>query len=116
MSSMFRNIGSAMTFGAMETARTKEVREGYLERYGRHEERHELYSGFVTRSAESLEELRRQARRARGTIIELGALSVDDEGNLQPGWFLLEASTRANRPGAGEQEAFLGDPGRWQQG
>ena len=39
MSSMFRNIGSAMTFGAMETARTKEVREGYLERYGRHEER-----------------------------------------------------------------------------
>ena len=48
MSSRFRNIGSAMTFGAIETAKAKEARVGYLERYERHEERHEPYSEFVT--------------------------------------------------------------------
>ena len=93
-SGVFRNIVSAMTFRAMDTARTKEVREAYIERYGRHEERHEVYRDFVTQSAESLEELRKQAQGARETIIELGALSVDEEDNLQPGWFPLEAGSR----------------------
>ena len=105
-----------MTFGAMETARTKEAREAYIERYGRHEERHELYRDFVTQSAESLEELKKRAQRARETITEIRAFSVYDEGNLQAGWFPLEASTSARSQGAGEREAFLGDPGRWQQG
>ena len=111
MSSMFRNIGSAMTFGALETAKAKEAREAYIEWFGRHEERHQLYKDFVTQSAESLEELRKQAQRSRETIIDLGALSVDGQGNLQAGWFPLDASARASNPIAGEREAFLGGAG-----
>ena len=108
MSSMFRNIGSAMTFGAMETAKAKQAREGYIERYGRHEERHGAYREFGTDTGERLEQLRKQAQQARETIIELEALSVDDQGNLQPGWFPLETSNRASGPRAGEREALLG--------
>ena len=47
MSSMFRNLGSAFTFGAVETTRAKEARERYIERYGRHEERCERYAEFA---------------------------------------------------------------------
>ena len=108
MSSMFRNLGSALTFGTMETARAREARERYIDRYGRHEERHEAYTQFVAAANQTVEDLRKHAQTARETIIEVGALSVDDQGNLQGGWYPLEASTRASAPGAGGRGAILG--------
>ena len=111
MSSMFRNLGSALTFGAMETTRAREAREVYIERYGRHEGRHEAYTEFVTDANQKLEDLRKQAQRARETIIEVGALSVDEQGNLQVGWYPLEVSTRANTTDGGERGVILGGAG-----
>ena len=111
MSSLFRNIGSALTFGAIETSRTKEARETYIERYGRHVERHEAYEEFVNSAIKRLEELRKQAQQARETIIEIGALSIDNEGNIQAGWYPLRATTRADSPSGGERTAVLGGAG-----
>ena len=108
MSSMFRNLGSALTFGAMETARAKEARERYIERYGRHEERYERYKEFTDGAFQKLEELWREAQRGREVIVEIGALSVDKKGNLQAGWYPLEAPTRANAAGGGDRSAVLG--------
>ena len=108
MSSMFRNLGSALTFGAMETARAREARERYIDRYGRHEERHEDYTQFGAAANQTVEDLRKHAQTARETIIEVGALYVDDQGNLQGGWYPLEASTRAGATGAGDRGAILG--------
>ena len=111
MSSFFRNIGSALTFGTIETSKAKEAREKYIERYGRHEERHEAYKEFVNGTIERLEELRKHAQQARETIIEVGALKIDDEGNIQAGWYPLEAKTRSSSPNGGERTAILGGAG-----
>ena len=111
MSSLFRNIGSALTFGAIETTRAKDAREKYIERYGRHEERHEAYKEFVNGTIERLEELRKHAQQARETIIEIGALKIDDTGNIQVGWYPLEVTTRASGPTGGERTAILGGAG-----
>ena len=108
MSSMFRNLGSAVTMGAMETTRAKGAREGYIERYSRHEERHEAYKEFVNEADRSLEDLREQAQKARESMIDLEAVAVDGEGNLQTGWYPLEGSTRANTAEGGERGALLG--------
>ena len=111
MSSMFRNLGSALTMGAMETTRTKGAREDYIERYSRHEERQEAYKGFVNEASLSLEGLRKQAQIAREIMIDLGALAVDGEGNLQAGWYPVEGSARANTAEGGERGALLGGAG-----
>ena len=111
MSSMFRNLGSAVTMGAMETTRAKGAREGYIERYSRHEERHEAYKEFVNEAGRSLEDLRKQAQKARESMIDLEAVAVDGEGNLQTGWYPLEGSTRANTAEGGERGALLGGAG-----
>ena len=111
MSSFFRNIGSALTFGVIETSRAKETREKYIERCGCHEERHEAYKEFVNSTIERLEKLRKHAQQARETIIEVGALKIDDEGNIQAGWYPLEAKTRSSSPNGGERTAILGGAG-----
>ena len=111
MSSMFRNLGSAITFGHMETAKAKEARERYIERFGRHEERHERYKELADDAFIKLEELWRQVQRGREAIVETGALSVDDAGNLQAGWYPVEESARANINVSGERTAFLGGAG-----
>ena len=111
MSSMFRNLGSAVTMGAMETTRAKGAREGYIDRYSRHEERHEAYKEFVNEASRSLEDLRKQAQIARESMIDLEAVAVDGEGNLQTGWYPLEGSTRANTAEGGERGALLGGAG-----
>ena len=90
--SMFRNIGSAVSFGSMETTKAKEARERYIDTCGRHEERHEAYKEFVDQAAQKLEDLWREAKKGRDLIIETGALFVDVEGNLQPGWHPLQES------------------------
>ena len=111
MSSMFRNLGSALTFGAMETVRAKEARERYIERYGRHEERCERYRGFADGAFQQLEDLWREAQRGREVIVEIGALSVDDKGNLQAGWYPLETPPRAIAAEGGDRAAVLGAAG-----
>ena len=110
MSSMFRNLGSALTFGAIETAKAKQARENYIERYGRHEERFERYRELADETFQKLEDLWREAQRGRQVIVETGALLVDAEGNLQPGWYPVEASPRADVPG-GPKGALLGGAG-----
>ena len=99
MSSMFRNLGSAMTFGAMETTKAKEARENYIERYGRHEEGFERYRELADEAFQKLEELWRGAQRGRQVIVETGALFADEDGNLQPGWYPEEASPLASVAG-----------------
>ena len=111
MSSMFRNLGSALTFGVVETTRAKGAREGYTERYSQHEENYEAYKEFVNETSISLEDLRKQAQGARETIVELGALFVDDEGSLQAGWYPVEGSTRGETAEGGERAAHPGGAG-----
>ena len=107
MSSMFRNLGSAMTFGAMETTKAKEARENYIERYGRHEEGFERYRELADEAFQKLEELWRGAQRGRQVIVETGALFADEDGNLQPGWYPEEASPPASVAGGGTTGASL---------
>ena len=109
--SMFRNLGSALTLGSIETAVVKKAREAYMDRYARHEERHEAYIKFVDDAAYNFEGLRKQTQSGRETIIETDALSVGDEGNLQLGWYYLEAAPQARAPGAaGAIEGGIGLP------
>ena len=91
---MFRNIGSALTMGGVETAKAKEAREKYIERCGRHEETYGAYKGFVAQAARRLEELWREAQRARQVVIDTGALRVDTEGVLQVGWYPRQENVR----------------------
>ena len=109
--SMFRNIGSALTMGGLETTRSKEARESYIERCGRHEESYKSYKEFVDDSARRLEELWREAQRGRELVIETGALYADGEGNLQAGWYPLQESPRSSAGVAGEPNANSGDAG-----
>ena len=109
--SMFRNIGSALTMGGLETTRSKEARESYIERCGRHEESYKSYKEFVDDSARRLEELWREAQRGRELVIETGALYADGEGNLQAGWFPLQESPHSSAGIAGEPSANSGDAG-----
>ena len=87
---MFGNIGSALTMGGVETVRAKEAREKYIERCGSHEETYGAYKEFVDEVAVGLEELWREAQRARQAVIDVGALRVDPEGVIQVGWYLQQ--------------------------
>ena len=90
--SMFRNFGSALTMGGVETSKAKEARERYVARCERHEEAYKAYKGFADEAAQQLEGLWRQAQRGRELIIGTDALLVDDEGNLQGGWYPVQGS------------------------
>ena len=97
---MFRNIGSALTMGGVETARAKEAREKYIERCGRHEETYAAYREFVDEAAGRLEDLWRETQRARQMVIDTGALRVVAEGVLQVGWYSQQEDVRTGT-GAG---------------
>ena len=109
--SMFRNLGSALTLGTIETAGVKRARETYMDRYAGHEKSHGAYRKFVDDASQNFEGLRKEAQSGRETIIETGALSVNDEGDLQLGWYSLEASPPARDPGGtGVIEGGIGAP------
>ena len=91
---MFRNIGSALTMGGVETAQAKEARGRYIGTCGRHEEAYQAYKEFVDEAAGRLEDLWREAQRARQVVIDTGALYVDAEGSLQLGWYPLQENVR----------------------
>ena len=91
---MFRNIGSALTMGGVETAKAKEAREKYIEACSRHEETYGAYKEFVDEAAGRLEDLWREAQRARRVVIDTGALRVDAEGVLQVGWYPQQENVR----------------------
>ncbi len=91
---MFRNIGSALTMGGVETAKAKEAREKYIERCGRHEETYGAYKEFVAEAAGRLEDLWREAQQAQQVVIDTGALRVDADGVLQVGWYPRQENVR----------------------
>ena len=105
---MFRNIGSALTMGGVETARAKEAREKYIVICGRHEETYGAYKEFVDETAGRLEDLWREVQRARQVVIETGALYVDAEGGLQAGWYPLQENVRT---GTGADSAITAAQG-----
>ena len=105
---MFRNIGSALTMGGVETAKAKEAREKHIVICGRHEETYGAYKEFVDETAGRLEDLWREVQRARQVVIETGALYVDAEGGLQAGWYPLQENVRT---GTGADSAITGAQG-----
>ena len=104
----FRNIGSALTMGGVETAKAKEAREKYIVICGRHEETYGAYKEFVDETAGRLEDLWREVQRARQVVIETGALYVDAEGGLQAGWYPLQENVRT---GTGADSAITAAQG-----
>ena len=105
---MFRNIGSALTMGGVETTKAKEARERYFETCGRHEETYGAYKEFVDEAAGRLEGLWREAQRARQVVIDTGALYVDAEDVLQVGWYPLQENVRS---GTGADSAITAAQG-----
>lgn len=106
-----RDIGAALSFGAMETTKAKEARERYTARYERHEERHEKYENFVYEVHRELEKMMNRAKLGREAIIETGAISVDEGGNIQQGWLTLEAARKTGQQANGEVTAIAGAAG-----
>ena len=96
-----RNLGSALSFGSMETTKTKEAREQYADRHEQHENIHRNYEILVSTTNGRLSELISKAQEGRQAIINTRALSIDDNGNLQAGWYPIEiANTEAaSQPG-----------------
>ena len=84
---MFRNIGSALTMGGVETAKAKDSRENYFQQCSRHEETYRAYKQAVDDAAGRLEALWREAQQARQLAIDTGALHADPDGVLQLGWY-----------------------------
>ena len=103
--SMFRNIGSAVTFGSMETTKAREAREQYIERCAKHEERWKKYKEIVDEAEQKLESLWRQAQRGRELVVETGSLFADEEGRLRAGWYPLQKDHSSNPSAGGESTA-----------
>lgn len=108
----FRDIGAAMSFGAMETTKAKDARERYETRCDRYSDRLGRYETFIRTALPKFQQLQSKASEGRETIIATGALVIDPQGRLQTGWYYAGmVDINSIRDGGGRAAALAGGAG-----
>ena len=84
---MRRNLGAALTMGAMATTKLKEAQGRYQSRLDQHRSLAERFNALCETISSKFEEMNETWDQAKATLIELKAVSVSNSGTLQWGWF-----------------------------
>ena len=82
-----RNLGAALTMGAMATTKLKEAQEGHQSRLELHQSIVERFNALCENTMSKLAEMKESWNQAKGTLLTLGAMNVSASGTLEYGWF-----------------------------
>ena len=82
-----RNLGAALTMGAMATTKLKEAQERYQTRLEHHQSMAAEFNSLCENVINNFEEMNGNWNQAKQTLINLGALNVSGSGTLEYGWF-----------------------------
>ena len=82
-----RNLGAALTMGAMATTKLKEAQEGHQSRLELHQSMVETFNALCENTMSKFAEMKENWNQAKGTLLKLGALNVSASGTLGYGWF-----------------------------
>ena len=88
-----RNLGAALTMGAMATTKLKEAQETYQSRLDQYRSMTEKVNALCETIISKCEEMNGTWDQAKTTLIKLKAINVSNSGTLQWGWF-----SAANHP------------------
>ena len=82
-----RNLGAALTMGAMATTKLKEAQEGHQSRLELHQSMVERFNALCESTMGKFAEMKESWNQAKGTLLTLGAMNVSASGTLEYGWF-----------------------------
>ena len=82
-----RNLGAALTMGAMATTKLKEAQERYQSRLVQYRSLAEKFNALCETIISRFEEMNGTWDQAKTTLIKLKAINVSNSGTLQWGWF-----------------------------
>ena len=84
-----RDLGAALSMGLTATTKQKEAEAKYEARLGVHQRKIDNFNQLHERIIDKMVELATSWEEAKEAILKSGALTVDPEGNLAPGWFTI---------------------------
>lgn len=93
-----RNTGAALTMGLSATTKHKESEKEHESRVATHNSRIRNFNQFMEKTCEDFQQLADAWEESKETLIESGALTVDNQGTLSYGWYHLEESAESTGP------------------
>ena len=82
-----RDLGAALTMGAVATTKLKEAQERYQSRRVQYQSFAENFNALCEAINSNFEEMNGTWDQAKATLIKLKAINVSNSGTLQWGWF-----------------------------
>ena len=99
-----RDIGSALSFGMVDSAKVKQAKANYERRYNQLKDRIARHSDFVSEANAKIRNLQSCTEAGYRTIIATGAIAVDQQGILRAGWYsgvISDTETTKSQPNSG---------------
>ena len=82
-----RNLGAALTMGAMATTKLKEAQEGYQSHLELHQSMVERFNAHCENTMSKCAEMKESWNQAKDALIKSGAMNISASGTLEYGWF-----------------------------
>ena len=82
-----RDAGAALTMGLTATSRQKEAESQFKKREQLHHQAVGAYNSNLQQTHDSMMRLEGQYQSGRDALITSGAVTVDEAGNVAPGWY-----------------------------
>ena len=84
---LLRDTGAALTMGLSATARQKKAEKEHESRVAKHNSTIRQFNNFMDWTCGNFQQLADAWDESKDTLIESGALTVDDQGALAYGWY-----------------------------
>lgn len=100
-----RDLGAALSLGLAATTKQKEAEAKYETRQGLHRGKIDSFNQLHERTIHKMVELATSWNEGKEVILKSGALTVDPEGNLAPGWFSITGAGDVQIPEGGNRKS-----------
>ena len=103
-----RDAGAALTMGISATTKHKDAEHAYKERQAQHDQAISRFNEDVVRTSEAIDALESEYLSARDALINSGALTIDESGNISYGWYRPFDAARADNDGPDMKQSAIG--------
>ena len=103
-----RDAGAALSMGMSTTTKHKDAERAYKERKAQHDPAVTRFNELVIRTYEAVDALEGQYLSARDALISTGALTIDETGNVNYGWYRPFDAAHANDDGPDLKQSAIG--------
>ena len=103
-----RDLGAALTMGLSVTTKHKEAEKDYEKRYDLHKRLVATFNDAFQSASNSIQRLDGEYASARDTLINSGAVIVDDAGSVNYGWYRPAKEAGAEGHNADRSQVIVG--------